>query len=276
MGAQAVSAVPGGVAFQGGWDICYGSNLWSRLASRILWRVATFAYGSEEDLYARAREVDWPRLFNVACTLRVNVSAQKSPLKSLDFATLRIKDAVCDRFSRRDRRSPRCGPCQSRCAGACVPGSGAGRALPGYVRGALVQARLALGSGGGAAAREPRRRHHPAVRLAAGRAAPRPDVRRRDAAGGSRRHGARPSAGREPQFRFPEAPHVRRRPLGTAAPGRLPRPVAGRELAAVRQRQRSARAEGGAPDAGRRRRGALGDAGAGRCAGTHQRPRPLA
>jgi putative N6-adenine-specific DNA methylase len=31
-------------------------------------------------------------------TLRVNVSARKSPLKSLDFATLRIKDAVCDRF----------------------------------------------------------------------------------------------------------------------------------------------------------------------------------
>ena len=26
------------------------------------------------------------------------MSAQKSPLKSLDFATLRIKDAVCDRF----------------------------------------------------------------------------------------------------------------------------------------------------------------------------------
>jgi putative N6-adenine-specific DNA methylase len=28
----------------------------------------------------------------------VNVTAQKSPLKSLEFATLRIKDAVCDRF----------------------------------------------------------------------------------------------------------------------------------------------------------------------------------
>ena len=28
----------------------------------------------------------------------MNVTAQKSPLKSLEFATLRIKDAVCDRF----------------------------------------------------------------------------------------------------------------------------------------------------------------------------------
>jgi putative N6-adenine-specific DNA methylase len=30
--------------------------------------------------------------------IRVNVTAQKSPLKSLEFATLKVKDAVCDRF----------------------------------------------------------------------------------------------------------------------------------------------------------------------------------
>ena len=98
LGAQGLQQVPGGVAFAGDWGLCYRANLWSRLASRILWRVAEFGYAGEDDLYAAAREVDWPRLFAVERTLRVNVSAQKSPLKSLDFATLRIKDAVCDRF----------------------------------------------------------------------------------------------------------------------------------------------------------------------------------
>jgi putative N6-adenine-specific DNA methylase len=98
LGARNAAAVPGGVAFSGDWRSCYAANLWSRLASRVLWRVAEFAYAGEEDLYEAAREVDWPRLFEVGCKLRVNVSAQKSPLKSLDFATLRIKDAVCDRF----------------------------------------------------------------------------------------------------------------------------------------------------------------------------------
>jgi putative N6-adenine-specific DNA methylase len=98
LGAQRVQEVPGGVAFSGDWKVCYTANLWSRLASRILWRVAEFEYAGEEDLYEAARKVDWPRLFAVERTLRVNVSAQKSPLKSLDFATLRIKDAVCDRF----------------------------------------------------------------------------------------------------------------------------------------------------------------------------------
>ncbi len=98
LGAQRVAQVPGGVAFSGDWRVCYTANLWSRLASRVLWRVAEFGYGGEEDLYEAARKLDWPRLFALERTLRVNVSAQKSPLKSLDFATLRIKDAVCDRF----------------------------------------------------------------------------------------------------------------------------------------------------------------------------------
>ncbi len=98
LGARSVQQVPGGVAFSGDWRVCYAANLWSRLASRVLWRVAEFDYAGEGDIYEAARKVDWMRLFSVERTLRVNVSAQKSPLKSLDFATLRIKDAVCDRF----------------------------------------------------------------------------------------------------------------------------------------------------------------------------------
>jgi putative N6-adenine-specific DNA methylase len=92
------TAVPGGVAFSGPWEACYRANLWSRLASRILWRVAQFDYRDEHDLYAAVKAIDWARYFRVERTLRVNVTAQKSPLKSLEFATLRIKDAVCDRF----------------------------------------------------------------------------------------------------------------------------------------------------------------------------------
>jgi len=99
------TAVPGGVAFSGPWDACYRANLWSRIASRILWRVGDFAYRNEHDLYDAVKAIDWPRYFRVERTLRVNVTAQKSPLKSLEFATLRIKDAVCDRF--RDKLTQR-------------------------------------------------------------------------------------------------------------------------------------------------------------------------
>ena len=100
-GAEAPAQAPGGVAFSGTWEIGYRANLWSRIASRILWRVGEFPYRNEQDLYDAARAVAWPKYFSVQRKIRVNVTAQKSPLKSLEFATLKVKDAVCDLF--RDR-----------------------------------------------------------------------------------------------------------------------------------------------------------------------------
>jgi putative N6-adenine-specific DNA methylase len=106
LGAREVTAVPGGVSFRGDWTVCYRVNFWSRIASRVLWRIAQFEYRNEEQLYREAKALDWPRYFGVERTLRVNVTAQKSPLKSLEFATLRIKDAVCDRFRDKLGRRP--------------------------------------------------------------------------------------------------------------------------------------------------------------------------
>ena len=98
LGAAQVRASAGGVGFSGDWACCYRANLWSRLASRVLWRVAEFGYADEDDVYTAARGVHWFDLFGVQRTLRVYVAAQQSPLRSLQFATLRVKDAVCDRF----------------------------------------------------------------------------------------------------------------------------------------------------------------------------------
>jgi putative N6-adenine-specific DNA methylase len=105
LGAAAVETVAGGAAFSGDWETCYRANLWSRLASRVLRRIGEFPYRNETDLYEAARAIDWPAYFSVERSIRVNITAQKSPLKSLEFATLRVKDAVCDRF--RDARGRR-------------------------------------------------------------------------------------------------------------------------------------------------------------------------
>jgi len=97
-GARAPALTAGGVGFSGNWETCYRANLWSRIASRVLWRVGEFEYQSEDDIYAAALALNWFELFDVNRTLRVYVTAQKSPVKSLEFVTLRVKDAVCDRF----------------------------------------------------------------------------------------------------------------------------------------------------------------------------------
>jgi putative N6-adenine-specific DNA methylase len=97
-GGRESRQVPGGVEFAGDWECCYRLNLESRIATRVLWRLGESAYVKEDDIYRFAQGIDWPRLFAVERTLRIYVTAQRSPLKSLEFITLRVKDAVCDRF----------------------------------------------------------------------------------------------------------------------------------------------------------------------------------
>jgi putative N6-adenine-specific DNA methylase len=97
LGADEITAADGGVAFGGPIDLAYRANLESRLASRILWQVGRGAYRDEQDIYQLALDLDWPQWFRAERTLRVDVAATRSPLTSLEFATLRIKDAVCDR-----------------------------------------------------------------------------------------------------------------------------------------------------------------------------------
>jgi putative N6-adenine-specific DNA methylase len=97
-GAGNVKPMAGGVLFSGTLETCYRVNLDSRIATRVMRQVAHGPYQREEDIYRLAREVNWPRLFKVDKTIRVYVTSIKSPLKSLEFITLRVKDAVCDRF----------------------------------------------------------------------------------------------------------------------------------------------------------------------------------
>ena len=98
LGAQEVRATDGGVHFAGPFLLGYRVNLHSRIASRVLWRVAMAGYRSEQDIYDTAYALPWNDWFDTTRTIRVNMAAIKCPLKSLDFATLKIKDAVCDKF----------------------------------------------------------------------------------------------------------------------------------------------------------------------------------
>jgi len=98
LGAREVRTVAGGVGFEGDTRVIYRVNLESRIATRALLRLFSVAYRSEEDIYRASYEFDWPQRFDVARSIRVYLTAQRCPLKSLDFLTLRIKDAVCDRF----------------------------------------------------------------------------------------------------------------------------------------------------------------------------------
>ncbi len=87
-----------GVEVQGNAVDVMRLNLHSRIAQRVLWPLAQGPYANEQDLYNLAQRVPWIDWIEPDQTLRVDTTAQRSPLTSLNFATLRIKDAVCDQL----------------------------------------------------------------------------------------------------------------------------------------------------------------------------------
>jgi len=94
----APSSLTGGIGAEGPFALAMAMNLHSRIASRVLLKMADGPYKSEDDLYHQAKAIGWEDWFSSNQTLRVDITAQRSPLKSLNFATLRIKDAIVDRL----------------------------------------------------------------------------------------------------------------------------------------------------------------------------------
>ena len=106
LGATATQPTDGGAGFSGDLALAYRANLESRVSTRILWQVGAGNYHSEEDIFQAALALPWPSWFNVQQTFMVKVTGVKCPLKSLEFVTLRIKDAVCDKFRAKSGSRP--------------------------------------------------------------------------------------------------------------------------------------------------------------------------
>jgi len=96
----------GGVVVRGSWREAMKLNLHSRLAQRVLVQLSHTPYRNEQDLYEAAASVAWEMWFTHKDTFKIEVTAQHSPLKSLNFAALKVKDAVADRFRNKSGERP--------------------------------------------------------------------------------------------------------------------------------------------------------------------------
>jgi putative N6-adenine-specific DNA methylase len=103
---SAVQQMMGGVAVKASWRLAMELNLHSRLASRVLVGVMQRPYRSEDDIYEAACDVAWEIWFTPKQTFKIDITATRSPLKSLNFAALRVKDAICDRFRHKTGERP--------------------------------------------------------------------------------------------------------------------------------------------------------------------------
>lgn len=88
----------GGVSGSGDWRAAYAACLWSRLASRVLLPLTTAEVADADALYAAARAIDWPAWFSADRSFAIEVAGRSQFLPHSQFAGLRVKDAIADRF----------------------------------------------------------------------------------------------------------------------------------------------------------------------------------
>ena len=98
LGAAKATATIAGANAEGTLADAQRAVLWSRLASRVLWPLASFDCPDEQALYAGAAELPWHEHLREGDTLAVDAHVSGEAITHARFAALRVKDAVVDAF----------------------------------------------------------------------------------------------------------------------------------------------------------------------------------
>ena len=106
LGARGVEAGPSGLHFRHDAAGLYRVNYASRLATRVLAPLAEFDCFSAGALYEAARAVPWEEILSPEKTFAVFANVRDSRVTHSQFAALRVKDAIADRFRDRCGRRP--------------------------------------------------------------------------------------------------------------------------------------------------------------------------
>ncbi len=87
-----------GVIWRGDLTLAYRFCLWSRLASRLLLPLNESQVDNVDEMYEAARSVEWPAIFAVGATFRIDFHGRTDYLNNTQFGAQKIKDAIVDRF----------------------------------------------------------------------------------------------------------------------------------------------------------------------------------
>ena len=106
MGLNVTQRIASGAHLTATWQQIAKANVHSRIASRFLWRLSDRDVRGEDDIYAQASRIPWEKFFNWRDTIKVDTVGIRAEVRSLEFVTLRVKDAICDRFRAIDGNRP--------------------------------------------------------------------------------------------------------------------------------------------------------------------------
>lgn len=96
LGFSSLRAGVRGVFVPQSMEAVYKINYCSRLATRVLWPLAQFRCKDQQSLYAAAKKIRWSDYLTPRKSFAIDANVQHRNLKNSLFASLVVKDALCD------------------------------------------------------------------------------------------------------------------------------------------------------------------------------------
>lgn len=86
------------VQLKGNWEDVYRLNYRCRIAISVLVEISSFRIHDEDDLYKKAKKIDWTSYFDISKTFAVKGAVFSTLFKHSQFPMLLVKDAIVDVF----------------------------------------------------------------------------------------------------------------------------------------------------------------------------------
>ncbi|MFH0726088.1 MAG: RNA methyltransferase [Pseudomonadota bacterium] len=103
---ESMRGVPGGIEFTGRLEACYRVNFYSRIATRILMRIAEFKATGFGELEKKAAAIPWELYLHPGSSIGISVSSQKSRLLHTDAIAARIDKALTSHLGSHSGMAP--------------------------------------------------------------------------------------------------------------------------------------------------------------------------
>ncbi len=98
LGADNCEIISRGVRFEGGLELLYRVNYFSRLSIRVLWEIGNFIFRNNNQYYEMIYNLPIEKYLAKSGTMAVSTTLHNTIFNTPLFAALLAKDAICDRF----------------------------------------------------------------------------------------------------------------------------------------------------------------------------------
>lgn len=98
LGAEQIEKQKRAIRFVANLELLYKANIWLRTAIKVLKPMYHFKAENTDELYSGAMDIAWETVFSKDKTFSIDFSVHSENFTHSQFAALRLKDAIVDRF----------------------------------------------------------------------------------------------------------------------------------------------------------------------------------